>query len=108
MSTGAAVDDPPRDGASTPTGFSGLPDALARITAGAAARDADPARRFPREAFAVLGETGALAGPHGHQSSRLMPSRYPPPRTVCTICGRAASGSILRRRFFTWESTLRS
>ena len=36
-----------------------------------------------------------------------MPSRYPPPRTVCTTVGLPGSSSILRRRFFTCESTVR-
>lgn len=42
------------------------------------------------------------------QSSRARPSRYPPPRMVCTIRGLPGSSSILRRRFFTCESTVRS
>lgn len=35
--------------------------ALAQIAAGAPARDADPARRFPADAFAALRDAGALA-----------------------------------------------
>jgi hypothetical protein len=47
------------------------------------------------------------AGPHRH-SSRVRPSRYPPPSTVSMIRGSAGSSSILRRKFFTCESTVRS
>ena len=42
------------------------------------------------------------------QASGGRPSRYPTPRTVSITLGLRGSRSILRRRFFTWESIVRS
>jgi hypothetical protein len=71
-----------------------LDDALAEIHAGAMARDRDPARAFPADAFARLRETGVLAA-----TAQVGTRRPPAARELALVRAVAAADGSVGRIF---------